>query len=136
MPGAAEACAGAVWAWDSYNVLLCAVVTLGMQGVFFCVAAALRFDKVLPRQHPESPTRWQPTCVRFVCQRPDVAPSRTVRVRVWGGVAQVTDVAGGGNFMVLAVLSLALGGTYYLRQILVSAAVFIWVGLPCCPACS
>ena len=59
MPGA-EACAGAVWAWDSYNVLLCAVVTLGIQGVFFCVAAALRFDKVLP-QHPESPTRWQPT---------------------------------------------------------------------------
>ena len=30
--------------------------------------------------------------------------------------------------MVLAVLTLALAGSYLLRQILVSAAVFIWVG--------
>lgn len=39
---------------------------------------------------------------------------------------QVTDFAGGSNFVVLAILTLMLGGEYYTRQILVTAAVCLW----------
>lgn len=39
---------------------------------------------------------------------------------------QVTDFAGGSNFVVLAILTLVLGGHYYVRQILATAAVCLW----------
>eukprot|EP00904_Undaria_pinnatifida_P008789 jgi/Undpi1/503/HiC_scaffold_10.g03969.m2 len=39
---------------------------------------------------------------------------------------KVTDFAGGSNFVVLAILTLILGGNYYARQILASAAVCLW----------
>jgi len=39
---------------------------------------------------------------------------------------QVTDFAGGSNFVVLAILTLTLGGYYHARQILVTAAVCLW----------
>ncbi|CAN0591193.1 unnamed protein product [Ectocarpus sp. 12 AP-2014] len=39
---------------------------------------------------------------------------------------QVTDFAGGSNFVVLAIVTLMLGGEYYTRQILVTAAVCLW----------
>lgn len=72
-----------VAALDPYHLLVCTLVTILMQGLFFVLAAALRFDLV-------------------------------------------TDLAGGSNFVVLAVLTLSLGATYYLRQILVTAAVAVW----------
>mmetsp|Transcript_19976 Transcript_19976/g.47579 ORF Transcript_19976/g.47579 Transcript_19976/m.47579 type:complete len:305 (-) Transcript_19976:79-993(-) len=39
---------------------------------------------------------------------------------------KVTDFAGGTNFVLLAILTLVLGGTYYLRQMLVSFAIVFW----------
>eukprot|EP00903_Cladosiphon_okamuranus_P007252 g7035.t2 len=39
---------------------------------------------------------------------------------------KVTDFAGGSNFIVLAILTLVLGGFYHARQIIVTAAVCIW----------
>jgi len=39
---------------------------------------------------------------------------------------KVTDFAGGTNFVVLAVLTLVLGGTYHWRQVLVTSCVVTW----------
>ena len=39
---------------------------------------------------------------------------------------KVTDFAGGTNFVVLAVLTMVLAGTYHWRQILVTVFVIIW----------
>lgn len=38
----------------------------------------------------------------------------------------MTDFAGGSNFVVLVILTLILGGEYYVRQIIVTAAVCLW----------
>ncbi|CAM9831908.1 unnamed protein product [Ascophyllum nodosum] len=39
---------------------------------------------------------------------------------------KVTDFAGGSNFVVLAILTFVFGGNYYVRQIVVTAAVCVW----------
>merc|ERR1712193_79029 len=72
-----------VFSWDENNLLICALVTIGMQLSFFIVAATCKFDKV-------------------------------------------TDFAGGTNFVVLAVLTFILSGTYYWRQILVTVSIILW----------
>lgn len=72
-----------VFNWDENNLLVCALVTIGMQLSFFFVAATFKFDKV-------------------------------------------TDFAGGTNFVVLAVLTFILGGTYHWRQILVTSFIVLW----------
>lgn len=69
--------------WDSNNLLLCALVTIVMQLLFFFIACSFKFDKV-------------------------------------------TDFAGGTNFVVLAVLTLVLAGTYSTRQIVVTVFVIVW----------
>ena len=38
----------------------------------------------------------------------------------------MTDFAGGSNFVVLAILTVILGGFYYARQIFVTVAVCVW----------
>jgi len=35
-----------VFDFDDKNLLICAIATIGMQGTFFIVAAACKFDKV------------------------------------------------------------------------------------------
>lgn len=45
------------------------------------------------------------------------------RMRIF---VQVTDFAGGSNFVVLAILTLVLGNDSYVRQILVTIAVCLW----------
>lgn len=69
--------------FDERNVLVSALVTVGMQMSFFIVAAACKFDKV-------------------------------------------TDFAGGTNFIVLALMTFLLGGTYGKRQIAMTALVLLW----------
>jgi len=39
---------------------------------------------------------------------------------------KVTDFAGGTNFMLLALLTMVLGGTYYPRQVLLTVSVMVW----------
>mmetsp|Transcript_20117 Transcript_20117/g.39062 ORF Transcript_20117/g.39062 Transcript_20117/m.39062 type:complete len:336 (+) Transcript_20117:113-1120(+) len=39
---------------------------------------------------------------------------------------KVTDFAGGTNFMILALVTFLLGGTYYTRQIIVTVCVVVW----------
>eukprot|EP00043_Microstomoeca_roanoka_P029578 m.22402 g.22402 ORF g.22402 m.22402 type:complete len:308 (+) comp9293_c0_seq2:179-1102(+) len=67
---------------DTHFLGLTAIVTVGMQLVFFAIAYAFKFDKV-------------------------------------------TDFAGGTNFVLLALLTLGLGGTYTTRQILVTTFVVV-----------
>ena len=47
-------------------------------------------------------------------------------LRLTANIIQVTDFAGGTNFVVLAVVTLVLGGTYHWRQVLLTGAVVIW----------
>jgi len=72
-----------VFDFDSRNVLISALVTIGMQFTFFVVAATCKFDKV-------------------------------------------TDFAGGSNFLVVALLTFLLSGTYYPRQIAITVLVGLW----------
>lgn len=39
---------------------------------------------------------------------------------------QVTDFAGGTNFVLLALLTLGLNGSFYTRQLIITIAVVIW----------
>ncbi len=32
--------------WDDYNMILCAIITVGIQATFFVIAATCKFDKV------------------------------------------------------------------------------------------
>mmetsp|Transcript_52113 Transcript_52113/g.127237 ORF Transcript_52113/g.127237 Transcript_52113/m.127237 type:complete len:304 (+) Transcript_52113:181-1092(+) len=73
----------AVQVLDENYLAISALVTLGIQGAFFVVAAGFKFDKV-------------------------------------------TDFAGGSNFVVLALLTLVLAGTFFLRQLLVTFAIVLW----------
>jgi len=73
---------GVYWV-DQDNLLISALVTIGMQLFFFAIAATFKFDKV-------------------------------------------TDFAGGTNFVVLALLTFVLSGTYEPRQIFLTVCVTVW----------
>lgn len=68
---------------DEDNLLLCALVTVGMQLFFYAIAATLKFDKV-------------------------------------------TDFAGGTNFILLALFTLLMAGSYEPRQLVVTVCVVCW----------
>ncbi len=60
---------------------------------------------------------------RFAFIRPVIPTKARTEFDLVRGTA---DFAGGTNFVVLAVMTLVLGGTYYTRQILVTVAVIAW----------
>ncbi len=94
---------------DEYYMGICFLVTVGQQLLFFFIAAHFKFDKVtgLHSLYPYTDLDEE----QIVC--PD-------------SVLATTDLAGGTNFVVVAVMTLLLGGTYYTRQILVTVAVIAW----------
>ena len=78
---------------DTNNLAICGIVTIGMQMAFFLVACTCKFDKVT----------FVLVCVWIV--------------ELMFILFQVTDFAGGTNFVVVAVLTLCLGEQYHWRQV-------------------
>jgi len=87
---------------DTHLFAFCALVTVGMQLFFFLIAYVCQIDKVC-----------RAPCFCFFTSYH--RPLST----------QVTDFAGGVNFIVLAVLTLLLGGFYTSRQWIVTAMVVV-----------
>ena len=88
---------------DTNNLAICAIVTVGMQLSFFFVACTFKFDKV-----------------RFYWVFFSVSTNITICH------LQVTDFAGGTNFVVLAILTLVLAEQYHWRQITITVCVILW----------
>jgi hypothetical protein len=83
-----------------------AIVTVGMQLLFFIIAATFKFDKV------GSFFTFSFSCfLAFIPQPLHL---------------QVTDLAGSANFVVLALLTFFLNHTYHARQIIITVLVCVW----------
>lgn len=89
---------------DTNNLAICAIVTVGMQLSFFFVACTFKFDKV-----------------RSILKLRKRGASTHLMIG-----PQVTDFAGGTNFVVLAILTLVLAEQYHWRQIAVTVCVILW----------
>ena len=88
---------------DPDNLAICAIVTVGMQFTFFLVACTFKFDKVL-LDFISYMSNW--FTIKFLLQ--------------------VTDFAGGTNFVVLAILTFLLAETYHWRQIALTSCIILW----------
>lgn len=95
----------AVHVLDDYYLSITAIVTVAFQLFFFFIAYALQFDKV---------TGTSFLCVSFLSS---FAPLL---------IYFLPDLAGGSNFAILAVLTLALGGYHHDRQLVVSLLMIVW----------
>ena len=102
-------CEHGLWEWDEYNVALCALVTLSMQVCCdYCC-----FDSFFLLVHVS-----QLPCVWWVW-KPRKYDTQTTFFVIAAAFQfdKVTDLAGGANFVVLAILTLCVSSTYYLRQV-------------------
>lgn len=89
---------------DDYYLGITAIVTVAFQLFFFFIAYALQFDKVTGTCSPTL------SLAQFL-------PLLTISPQ---------DLAGGSNFAILAVLTLALGGYQHDRQLVVSLLMIVW----------
>jgi len=86
---------------DEYYLVITLLVTVGYQLFFFAIAFTFKFDK-LTGTHPGLPSHHEHQ------------------------LTVPADFAGGTNFVVLAVLTLALSGTHHARQVTASLALAVW----------
>lgn len=93
----------AVEVLDVYYLGITALVTFGMQMSFYAVAAVLKFDKVA----------WRAAAAAAAAAAM-IAPCRFTAPATF---TQVTDFAGGTNFVLNALLTLLLAQTFHWRQI-------------------
>lgn len=89
---------------DDYYLGITAIVTVAFQLFFFFIAYALQFDKV---------TGTYSLALSIFPFLPLLTTS-------------APDLAGGSNFAILAVLTLALGGYQHDRQLVVSLLMIVW----------
>ncbi len=94
--------AGPVHVLDDYYLGLTALITIGYQLFFFAIAYYFKFDKVTGK-----------------------LALLAGRIPLLTGLAW-PDLAGGTNFVVLAIVTLALGGAQNARQVVVSVFVVVW----------
>lgn len=88
---------------DDYYLAITLIVTIGYQLFFFSIAFSLKFDKLTGESQPSN------SCQSY----PDVCPTSL-------------DFAGGTNFVVLAIITLAFSGYAHARQIVVSLFIIAW----------
>lgn len=93
---------------DDYYLAITALITIGYQLFFFSIAWTFKFDKLTGRS---------PSCLSHDESAGDEdTPSTDF----------VIDFAGGTNFVVLAIITLALNGTPNARQIIASVFIMVW----------
>jgi steroid 5-alpha reductase family enzyme len=86
---------------DNYYLAITLLITIGYQLFFFAIAFSLKFDKLTGTFSPGD-LECQNLCL------------------------QSTDFAGGTNFVVLAIITLAFSGHHNARQIVTSLFIMVW----------
>eukprot|EP00741_Cyanophora_paradoxa_P006054 tig00000981_g5872.t1 len=97
---------------DGNLLALTAIITVGQQVLFFAIAWTFKFD-TRPPHSLYAP--WPAS--RGSAPNPRAPSPRRL---------QVTDFAGGTNFLVLALVTFFVGGSYLPRQIVVTCLVCLW----------
>ncbi|GER34251.1 hypothetical protein STAS_10458 [Striga asiatica] len=106
---------------DSHFLALTAIVTVAYQLIFFVITALLRFDKVTDF------AAW--TNVNYDARNGDVSIGDIGAID-WERVQILKDkleiVMSSTNFVLLAVLTLVVKGSWHFRQVVLSVLVVIW----------
>jgi steroid 5-alpha reductase family enzyme len=95
---------GTVYVLDSYYLAITALITVAYQLFFFAIAFNFKFDKLTGAHATTRP---------ILSQTFEILTSRI-------------DFAGGTNFVVLAVMTLAFSGHHHARQLVASLFIIVW----------